>query len=376
MPPITLHIFLIVTAVLVVPYSLMLMNTGGDTLAVGEKNKGDYLWSLLLSILLALWIGTRPTDAIGMGYGDSVNYARTYELMAANDLSLSTAVFGSEWLWQLMMIVCIQCSLDVSSFFLIVAVGYVMTATWAMKKILPTRPYLGFLFLISSLMYYSFSVNGLRNGLACHMILLALAFFMDDRWSVAALIAFLAIGVHRSVLLPIVAALVAWKLIREPRYAIYFWLLCIVLSLYGGDLFMNFFASFGYDDRMSTYTSGDLADHRDMFSATGFRWDFLAYSAVPIALTWLVNILRKKRDGWFNIISVTYILCNAFWVLVIRAEYSNRFAYLSWFLYPVVISYPLCNMKAWRNQNHVAGLTLLLYFSSTFIMDTLYWGGN
>ena len=217
MPPITLHIFLIVTAVLVVPYSLMLMNTGGDTLAVGEKNKGDYLWSLLLSILLALWIGTRPTDAIGMGYGDSVNYARTYELMAANDLSLSTAVFGSEWLWQLMMIVCIQCSLDVSSFFLIVAVGYVMTATWAMKKILPTRPYLGFLFLISSLMYYSFSVNGLRNGLACHMILLALAFFMDDRWSVAALIAFLAIGVHRSVLLPIVAALVAWKLIREPR---------------------------------------------------------------------------------------------------------------------------------------------------------------
>ena len=227
--------------------------------------------------------------------------------MAANDLSLSTAVFGSEWLWQLMMIVCIQCSLDVSSFFLIVAVGYVMTATWAMKKILPTRPYLGFLFLISSLMYYSFSVNGLRNGLACHMILLALAFFMDDRWSVAALIAFLAIGVHRSVLLPIVAALVAWKLIREPRYAIYFWLLCIVLSLYGGDLFMNFFASFGYDDRMSTYTSGDLADHRDMFSATGFRWDFLAYSAVPIALTWLVNILRKKRDGWFNIISVTYL---------------------------------------------------------------------
>ncbi|MDE5693121.1 MAG: EpsG family protein [Duncaniella sp.] len=375
MPPITLHIFLIVTAVLVVPYSLMLMNTSGDTLAVGEKNKGDYRWTLLLSILLALWIGTRPTDAIGMGYGDSINYDRSYELMAANDLSLSTAVLGSEWLWQLMMIVCIQCSLDVSSFFLIVAIGYVMTATWAMKKILPTRPYLGFLFLISSLMYYSFSVNGLRNGLACHMILLAMAFFMDDRWSVAALIAFLAIGIHRSVLLPIVAVLAAWKLIRKPRYAIYFWLLCIVMSLYGGDLFMNYLASLGYDDRMATYTSGDLADHRDMFSATGFRWDFLAYSAVPIALTWLVNILRKKRDGWFNIISVTYILCNAFWVLVIRAEYSNRFAYLSWFLYPVVIAYPFCNMKAWRNQNYVAGLTLLLYFSFTFIMDTLYWGG-
>ena len=359
-----------------VPYSFMLMSTSGDTLAVGEKNKGEYWWPLLLSVLLALWIGLRPTNAIAMGYGDSVNYAMTYRFMAANDLSFTTAEYGAEWLWQLLMIICIRCGMDVSGFFLVVAFGYVLSATWAMKKILPTRPYLGFLFLISSLMYYTFSVNGLRNGLACHMILLAMAYFMDDRWSMAALIALLAIGIHRSVLLPIVAALTAWKVIRKPAYAIYFWLICIVLSLLAGEWFMELFASIGYDDRMSVYTSGELDEHEEMFSSSGFRWDFLAYSAVPVLLTWLVNIMRRKRDGWFNIISITYILCNAFWVLVIRAEYSNRFAYLSWFLYPVVISYPFCNMKAWTNQNRMAGLTLLLYFLFTFIMNTLYWGGN
>lgn len=373
MPPISTTSFLLAAAIFVVPYSFKLLGTSGDTLAIGEQNKGESWWPMLLSILLAIWIGIRPPMGLGLGYGDTVNYTAQYNLLVANDASWDTIVYTGEWLWSLMMVTCIKCSLDVNSFYTIVSFGYVLSATWAMKKILPTRPYLGFLFLISSLMYYSFSVNGLRNGLACHLTLLALAFFMEDKWSAAAIIAFIAICIHRSTFLPIASALAAWKFIKEPRYAIYFWLLCIALSLYAGNWFMNFFASLGYDDRMSYYTSGELADHQDMFSATGFRWDFLAYSAIPVAITWLVNIARKKRDGWFNIIAITYILCNAFWVLVIRAEYSNRFAYLSWFLYPVVISYPLCNMKAWVNQDRTAGLILFGYFLFTIIMNTLYW---
>lgn len=373
MPPVSSHLFLIVAAILAIPYSLQLLSTGGNTLAVGEKNKGEYWWPLLLSLLLAYWIGSRPVTAIGLGYGDTVNYAHSYQLMQANDLSLLNVSLGGEWLWQLLMVACIQCKLDVNGFFLIVAYGYVMTATWAMKKILPTRPYLGFLFLISSLMYYTFSVNGLRNGLACHMILLGMAYFMEDKWIRAAIIAFLALGIHRSTLLPIASVIAAWKVIREPRYAIYFWLACIVLSLIAGNWFTNLFVSIGFDDRMNAYTSG-TADEAT-FSHTGFRWDFLLYSAMPILLAWVVNIMRGKRDGWFNIIATTYILCNAFWVLVIRAEYSNRFAYLSWFLYPVIISYPLCNMHAWRNQDRMAGLILLLYYLFTFTMNTLYWGG-
>lgn len=349
------------------------MSTDGDTLAVGEENKGEFWWPLLLSILLAYWIGSRPVGALGMGYGDSINYANTYMLNVVNDFTYGDIDYSTEWLWQVIMVTCQSLGFETSGFFMVVAFGYVMTATWAMKKFVPTRPYLGFLFLVSSLMYYTFSVNGLRNGLACHMILLAMAFFMEDKWIKAGIIAFLAMGIHRTTMLPIASALAAWKVIKEPRYAIYFWLLSIVLSLYAGGWFMSFFASLGFDDRMSLYTSGDLADHQYMFSSTGFRWDFLAYSAVPVFLTYLVNIMREKRDGWFNIIATTYILCNAFWVLVIRAEYSNRFAYLSWFLYPVVIVYPLCNMKAWVNQDRMAGLILLCYFCFTYVMDTFFW---
>ena len=373
--PISTTSFLLFSAILVIPYSLKLMSSTGNTLAVGEQHKGEYWWPMLLSILLAIWIGIRPPMGIGYGYGDTINYTAQYRLMEANDVSWDTVVYTGEWLWTLLMVTCIKCSISVNGFYTIVSFGYVLSATLAMKKINPTRPYMGFLFLIASLMYYSFSVNGLRNGLACHLILLAMAFFMDDRWSVAILLAFVAIGIHRSVLLPIVAALAAWKLIREPRYAIYFWLLCIVVSLWAGERVTDMIISLNYDDRMASYASADATDNSELFSHTGFRWDFLLYSAIPVALTWLVNIMRRKRDGWFNIIAVTYILCNAFWVLVIRAEYSNRFAYLSWFLYPVVISYPLCNMRAWLHQDRMAGMTLLLYFLFTLIMNTLYWGG-
>lgn len=373
MPPVSTYSFMIVMVILAIPYSFKLLSTNGNTLAVGEENKGEYWWPLLLSIILAYWIGSRPPSAIGLGYGDTINYTRTYELMQANDLSLTTVAFSGEWVWQLLMVICIQSKLDVTGFFLIVAYGYVLSATWAMKKILPTCPYLGFLFLISSLMYYTFGVNGIRNGLACHMILLGMAYFMEDKWIKAAIIAFLAIGIHRSTLLPIVSVIAAWKFIKEPRYAIYFWLICIVLSLLIGEWVTNLFISIGFDDRMNAYATGH--DDGTQFSSTGFRWDFLLYSAMPIVLTWLVNIIRSKRDGWFNIIATTYILCNAFWVLVIRAEYSNRFAYLSWFLYPVIMAYPLCNMRAWYNQDRMAGLILLLYVLFTVIMLTMYWGG-
>lgn len=353
------------------------MGSSGNTLVRGDNYRASYWWTLFLSIILAYWIGSRPTENMtGLGYGDSYNYANSYLLTQANDdMTGFLEMFdsGDEWFFTVTTFACIRMGFSVSGFFMLIAFGYVMTAFWAIKKILPSAPYLGLCLVVSSLMFFTFSVNGLRNGLACHMILLALAFFMEDKWYIAAIIVFFAMGIHRSVALPVAGALAAWKIIKEPRYAIWVWLASIVLSINAGGWFMNFFSSLGFDDRMSLYTQGDLADHDEMFSKIGFRWDFLAYSAVPVFWTYFVNILHGRKDGWFNIISITYILCNAFWVLVIRAEYSNRFAYLSWFLYPFVIAYPLCYMKLFRNQNRIAGIALTSYYLFTWGMYTFVW---
>ena len=77
---------------------------------------------------------------------------------------------------------------------------------------------------------------------------------MDDKWISGALFALLALGIHRSVMLPIVAILVGIFLIKDVRYAIAFWIASIFLSLVFGDAVTSLFASLGFDDRMTQYT--------------------------------------------------------------------------------------------------------------------------
>ena len=67
----------------------------------------------------------------------------------------------------------------------------------------------------------------------------------------------------------------------------------------------------------------------------------------------------------------TYILANSFWVMVIKAAFSNRFAYLSWFLYPVVLAYAVIRLHIWPDQDKKAGLILALHAGFTIIMFML-----
>lgn len=345
---------------------LKLMMQDGDSLAIGEENKGNFIFPLILSTIFAIWIGLRPVSGV---FGDTVNYARVYNMIgpdAVSDINLS-----AEWLWGLLETSCKHAGLSVHIFFLIIEIGYVFTALCAIKKFVPTSPYLGFLFLFSSLMFFTFGVNGLRNGLACHIILLAMAFLMEDKRVIAIILAFLALGIHKSVMLPIVGVISAITVIKNPKWAFYIWLASIVISLLWGEYLTQLIVSIGFDDRMSSYANA--TEYNSLFSSTGFRWDFLLYSSIPIIMYWYVNIWKDLRDGWYNIISTTYMLANSFWIIVIRMPFSNRFAYLSWFLYPIMIVYPLCNMRAWENQDRVAGQILIAYASFTIFMIMFFW---
>ena len=66
-------------------------------------------------------------------------------------------------------------------------------------------------------------------------------------------------------------------------------------------------------------------------------------------------------------------LCNAFWIMVIRSAFSNRFAYLSWFIYPIVIAYPLVNLRVWDDQDRKTGWILLSYVGFTAVMIAFVW---
>jgi hypothetical protein len=65
------------------------------------------------------------------------------------------------------------------------------------------------------------------------------------------------------------------------------------------------------------------------------------------------------------------VFANAFWILVIRANFSNRFAYLSWFMMALVIIYPFLKSQLMPNQNKVLARVILFYFAFTFLMNVI-----
>ena len=323
------------------------------------------LFAIILSLLLAFWIGLRPVSFV---FGDTTNYALEYSLKKVYDVRMN---WSDEWIWQWLMVGCKAAGFSVQVFFTIVAFGYVMSACWAVKRLLPKDPMLGMVFLLTSLMYFPFATNGLRNGLACHIVLLAFSFLLDSKWVPGAAFSLLAFGIHRSTMLPIAAVLVAIFLMRNVRYAIAFWILSIFISLVAGGFFSNIFTSLGFDDRMTQYVQ--TIDESYGYTNIGFRWDFLLYSSFPVILAWYVVAKKGVTDNWFNVLATTYCICNAFWIMIIRSAFSNRFAYLSWFMYPIVVAYPLIYLPIWEDQDRMTGWILLGYCAFTAFMWFVVW---
>ena len=160
-------------------------------------------------------------------------------------------------------------------------------------------------------------------------------------------------------------------LIKSPKVMFGFWLFSIVLSLIAGGPISNLLASLGFDERLSDYITADVDEGR--FSHTGFRWDFLLYSSMPILLGYYLIFKKKVFNRTYLLLLGTYIYANAFWIMVIRAEYSNRFAYLSWFLYPIVLCYPLLRLKIWpKTQGQKTAIIMAGHLAFTLFMMFVY----
>jgi hypothetical protein len=356
-------IYLTVLAIICIILGMRYVSSHGYELQ--EEGSSDII-PIVLVIILIFWLGNRPLS--GSVFGDTSNYALSYALNDGGDVEMN---FSKEWVWALLMSTCKAAGFSVSVFFTIVEAGYTLSVLWAVKRFMPDNTLLGILFVIASLSFFTYGVNGMRNGLACHITILGISFLTDKKYIPTAILFLTALSIHRSTMLPIAASVAAAFFLKRPKYAIYFWAISILISLVAGGAVTSFFASLGFDNRMNSYT--DPSNDMSQFSKVGFRWDFLLYSAMPVLMAWYVCIKRQVSDTWYDLIVTVYCLCNAFWIMVIRSSFSNRFAYLSWFIYPIVIAYPLANLSVWDDQDYKTGMILLMYCGFTVFMQAVYW---
>lgn len=329
--------------------------------------------ALLLTVLLIFLLGLRPVSEV---FGDMRMYTHSYVNVVSEYVPID---FHTEWLWENFTAFCKKLGLNANEYFLAVEFFYFMGMFVCSLMLMRKNLWLAVLFFFTSFSCYSFATNGIRNGMACSIELIAICLLAEGgiKRPLSFVLMFLAMSMHRSTLLPSVMAIASTYVIKDTRTAIRFWIASIAISVVAGQMVEGFFAALGFDDRMSDYASvGQSEESMSQFSQSGFRWDFLFYSMFPVIMTWYVTRVRKFNDQVFNIFANTYIFCNAFWIMVIRSAFSNRFAFLSWFIYPVVIAYPLLRMNLWKDQDRKTAIIFFLYSGFTLFMFFIYYFGT
>lgn len=327
-----------------------------------ELNNSGYKKSKLGFLLVGfiiLYMGLRPIS--GRYFGDMSTYAQYYKQyqFGGAEIIQHDLLFHEFMKWS-------SGIMNVQMFFLLCAFLYVFPLYLVAKKWFGKYWFYAFLLLVGSFSFWSFGTNGIRNGLATSVFLYGVS--REKRLLQIAFI-LLAIVVHKSLILPGLGFLVA-QFYNKPKVMIAFWMLCIPLSLLAGGFWETFFASLGFeDDRISYLTEGNIND--DEFSSSGFRWDFLLYSATAVYAGWYFIIKKGFEDKIYFWLFNTYLFANAFWILVIRANFSNRFVYLSWFMMALVIIYPLLKKEMIKNQYKVLAKVMLIYFAFTFLMNVI-----
>jgi hypothetical protein len=330
--------------------------------------------ALLLTLVLIFFLGLRPMSS--QAFGDMPFYAHSYQNVIS---SYSVISFKSEWLWNNLAFFCKQVGFSVYEYFLIIEFGYFFGMLICALLLMRKNLWIAILFFYTSFSCYTFGVNGIRNGLACSLDLIAISLFAlgGPKRPAGLVLMALAMGFHRSSALPSAAAIASLYFVKDTKTAIRFWIASIAISLAAGPLVERFFAALGFDDRLSDYASTNQEKgSMDQFSQAGFRWDFLLYSSGAVAMIWYVTRYRKFKDSVYTILANSYLLCNAFWIMVIRSAFSNRFAYLSWFLYPVVMAYPLLRMNLWKDQDRKTALIFFLYSGFTLFMFFIFYFGT
>ncbi len=309
--------------------------------------------ALLLCCIMAIMTGFRPAYAIWAA--DSSSYATNYmdlQQKVFNPLYENKLELGGEgeWGFALLAKACAPV-MHVVVYFFVMSLLYYLLHYNAVRRISGKNALLMLAFVIANFDFASFSFNGLRNGLGCSFSILGLSYVIESNKRskiVGFFLMYVATTFHKSCFLPLACAACTMYNNNTSLY-IKFWIASIFISLIAGGAVTSFFAGLGFDSRMDQYNQLQ-EEYANAGFKSGFRPDFLLFSSIPIYLAHLSYNKYKIRDKRYQTLINTYILANSFWVMVIRAAFSNRFAYLSWFMYGIVVAYPLIYHNIFQRQ--------------------------
>ncbi|TGV03949.1 EpsG family protein [Flavivirga rizhaonensis] len=310
---------------------------------------------------IVLYLGLRPIS--GKYFGDTRTYATYFEYYANGGAIVSL----KDVFFHVYMKFC-SAFMNVHIFFTLCDFLYIFPLYKISKTLFKEYWFYALFMFIISFSFYTYGTNGIRNGLATSFFLWGICYHKNKIFM--GLFFLLSASFHKTMYLPIIAYIIT-HFYNDPKRFLQGWLMCIPLSLALSSVWISLFSSLGFaDDRLSSYLSGEAAE--GTFSSTGFRWDFLFHSSFAVVAGWYFIYKKQFVDKLYFQLFNTYLLCNGFWILVIKANFSNRFAYLSWFMMGLIIIYPFLKQRFFQNQHLIIAKVMLIYFMFTYLMFYIY----
>lgn len=356
----------------VILVSILTILTGYNLSSIQKENvRKSTIKGLVLMILLIIFIGMRPVSEV---FADMRQYTGTYfTLFGGTEFNFT--LLTDNIIYDNYIMYCACHYVDPTFFYTSISLIYFGCIFLSCKKLYPNCPFEAFLVYLAGFSTFSYATNGIKSGAAAAIFLVAFA-YRDKVW-LSILLALISYGFHHSMQLVVVSYLVV-LVFHNPKYFLVIWFISLALAAMKVQLFQGFFADIT-DDKGAGYLevaeSEEEAEQLENTGfRTGFRLDFIIYSVVPILLGWWLIKRREIESRTYELLWCLYTLANSIWLLCIHANYTNRIAYLSWFLYPFVLIYPFAKFN-WNDTSQFTmyRTVVICHLAFTLFMTFVYY---
>lgn len=329
-----------------------------DSNRIYSGGKEDFFPSFLLCIVASVFIGLRPIS--GRYFVDMANYANGWFLFDEGVFHFS--LDRENFLFDNLRAFMSTAGIPVESFFMLISIIYFVSAYIAIRKLFPNDTLLVYLIFLAAFSTFSYGTNGIKAGSAASLFLVALAY--RDNLKVSIPMAIISLGFHHSMIMVLCSYLIV-LLIKNPRYYFFLWIFSFLIAAAHITVFQMLFNSMS-DEQGQEYLSDTLG--------SGFRIDFILYSAIPVLVGYIVVYKKGINSMMYNTILSLYLMTNSIWMMCMYASFTNRIAYLSWFLYPIVLIYPFLKENWGLRQFNYAKLVSYGHLAFTIFMSVIYYG--
>ncbi len=328
--------------------------------SIEMRSKTSQTPSFVFAVLVALFIGLRPQHSVFIDMNNYIGYF--YHMQGGRfhfDIYAENFIFDNlfEWMATNMS--------HWASFFLVIATIYFLGMWLCCQKLFPHDTMIAFLTCLGAFSTFSYGTNGVKAGAAASLFLIALA--NCNNWKLFIPLLALTLGFHHSMTLPLAAFGIAW-FYRNTRAYFYAWLASLLIAALHITFFQNFFAGFT-DDRGAAYlTATDWG-----LSYIGFRLDFVLYSSMPVLVGYWALYKKQVKSRIYNFLLSVYLITNSVWMLCMYANFTNRIAYLSWSMYPIVLIYPFFEKDMGAKRYTMLAIAVFLHVMFTVFMQVVYY---